>query len=98
MILLFLIALGIFASIIALIMEFKNYKDYMHSDYYHMTHISYYGMISDIGKKGEYHTYLCLKSLKGYKKYLFNCYIPKEDGTTTEIDAILIHETGIYVF
>lgn len=98
MILLFLITLGILASIIALIMEFKNYKEYMNSEYYHMTHVSYLGMVFDAGRKGEYYTYHCLKSLKGYKKYLFNCYIPKEDGTTTEIDVILIHETGIYVF
>ena len=98
LIVVFLIALGIAGLIIILINEYKKYKEYMYSDYYHMTHISYRSMISDIGKKGEYDTYRCLKSLDGHKKFLFNCYIPKEDGTTTEIDVILIHESGIYVF
>lgn len=32
-----------------------------------------------------------------YKKFLFNCYIPKEDGTMTEVDMILLHESGVYV-
>lgn len=46
---------------------------------------------------GEYSTYCLLDKLEGYKKFLFNCYIPKGDGTTTEVDVIMIHETGIYV-
>jgi hypothetical protein len=29
---------------------------------------------------------------------LTNVYLPKEDGTTTEIDLIMISATGIYVF
>ena len=63
-----------------------------------MTYISYRSMLSDTGKRGEYDTYRCLRSLKGYKKFLFNCYMPKKDGTTTEIDVILLHVSGIYVF
>ena len=39
-----------------------------------------------------------LSRLEGYKRFLFNCYIPKNDGTTTEIDVILLHDSGIYVF
>ncbi|MBD5518691.1 MAG: DNA-binding protein [Lachnospiraceae bacterium] len=54
--------------------------------------------IFDAGKYGEYLTY---KKLKEYEsdggKFLFNCYIPKEDGKTTEIDVLLIHSTGIFV-
>ncbi|MCM1048404.1 MAG: NERD domain-containing protein [Clostridiales bacterium] len=41
------------------------------------------------------------KKLKKYEtdggKFLFNCYLPKDDGTTTEIDVILIHSSGIFV-
>lgn len=92
------IILGIIGLTITLINEYKKYKEYMNSDYYQMTHVSYRSMLNDIGKLGEYDTYRCLQSLGGYKKFLFNCYIPKEDGTTTEIDVILIHESGIYVF
>ena len=29
--------------------------------------------------------------------WLFNVYVPKENGRTTEIDAIFYHKTGIYV-
>ena len=29
---------------------------------------------------------------------LTNVYIPKNDGTTTEIDLLMINKTGIYVF
>ena len=29
---------------------------------------------------------------------MYNLYIFKEDGTTTEIDALLIHPSGIYIF
>jgi len=36
--------------------------------------------------------------LNGYKKFLFNCYIPKQNGTTSEIDLIMLHTSGIYVF
>ena len=92
------IIMGILVLIGILISTYKKYKEYINSDYYHMTHVSYWSMLSDLGKIGEYDTYRCLQSLDGYKKFLFNCYIPKEDETTTEIDVILIHESGIYVF
>ena len=88
------IVLGIIVLLIKFIIE---YKEYMNSDYYHMTHVSYWSMLSDTGRKGEYDTYRYLRSLDGYKKFLFNCYIPKEDGTMTEVDMILLHESGIYV-
>lgn len=39
-----------------------------------------------------------LKSLAGYKKYLFNLYLPKNNGEYTELDVVLLHESGIYVF
>lgn len=91
------IVLGIIVSLIKFIIEYKKYKEYMNSDYYHMTHVSYWSMLFDKGRKGEYDTYRYLRSLDGYKKFLFNCYIPKEDGTMTEVDMILLHESGIYV-
>ncbi|MDE7287493.1 MAG: NERD domain-containing protein, partial [Lachnospiraceae bacterium] len=97
MILIFVIAIGIIVLMINLIIEYKKYKEYMNSDYYHMTHVPYWSMLPDIGKKGEFDTYRCLCTLDGYKKFLFNCYIPKGDGTTTEVDVILLHESGIYV-
>ena len=91
------IVLEIIVLLIRFIIEYKKYKEYMNSDYCHMTHVSYWSMLSDAGRRGEYDTYRYLRSLDGYKKFLFNCYIPKEDGTMTEVDVILLHESGIYV-
>ncbi len=73
-------------------------KQYEKTDYFIQTHNSYHSIRFNKGIKGEYLTWKYLQKLDGYKKYLFNCYIPKENGTTTEIDVILIHESGIYVF
>ncbi len=93
-----LVLLLLLISLACLVNGYKNYKEYMASDYYKMTQFPYQEMLADTGKCGEYDIYRCLKSLKGYKRYLFNCYIPKEDEMTTEVDVILLHESGIYVF
>ena len=71
---------------------------YKQSIYYEITKKRYLSMRRDLGAYGEYLTYKYLSKLKGDKRFLFNCYIPKEDGTTSEIDVILIHNSGIYVF
>ena len=49
------------------------------------------------GTIGERKIYAILENLKGSKGMLPNCYLPLENGKTTEIDLILIHESGIYV-
>ena len=52
--------------------------------------------------KGYYGEYLVFcelyKKLIGTCKILMNLNIPTSNGKTTEIDLLLIHETGIYVF
>lgn len=67
--------------------------------YFKITGNGYFETLGDTGKYGEYLTY---KGLKAYEadggRFLFNCYIPKGDGATTEIDVILVHSTGIFVF
>lgn len=81
--------------IIVLISEVFTFK---HETYYKITRNSFFKTIFDAGKHGEYLTY---KKLKEYEsdggKFLFNCYLPKEDGKTTEVDVLLIHSTGIFV-
>lgn len=52
----------------------------------------------DTGKTGERYTREVLSPLTGYKRFLSNCYLPKSDGTFTEIDVILLHESGLYIF
>lgn len=68
------------------------------STYNKVTGNGFFETTRDRGKYGEYLTY---QKLKAYEadggKFLFNCYLPKNDGTTTEIDVILIHSTGIFV-
>ena len=53
----------------------------------------------DKGRHGEYLTYKYLRNLeKNGARFLFNIYLPKSNDETTEIDVILIHNAGIFVF
>ena len=71
---------------------------YHHSEYRSVTHRSLLSVIFDKGAWGEYLIYRHLKKMRGEKRWLFNVYLPREGGRTTEIDALLIHESGVYVF
>lgn len=84
-----------FAVFLLCIIRKKRYKN---TEYYRQTKHSYKSVQADKGRLGEFYIYKYLKPLKGYKRYLFNLYIPKENGETTEIDVVLLHESGIYVF
>lgn len=52
------------------------------------------------GQFGEYLTEYALtnNNIFGYGKVLCNLYIPMAYGKTTEIDVIMVHEKGIFVF
>ena len=52
-----------------------------------------------IGKNGETKivNLLMNQSLPGYYKILRNIYLMREDGFRSEIDVLLIHETGFYI-
>ena len=67
-------------------------------DYFQQTQTAPWELKYNKGKQGEYQLGQVLNQLYGYKKILYNLYIFKEDGTTTEIDALLIHPSGIYIF
>ena len=71
---------------------------YKHGTYAKMTGTGFFEALFNLGKRGEYLTY---KELKLYEadggKFIFNCYLPKEDGTSTEVDVVLVHSTGIFV-
>ena len=78
---------------------FFDFKKYIVSSYYLVTKNSYLSVRFDKGKLGEYHIYKYLRNLeKSGSKFLFNVYIPKENGETTEIDVLLITTKGIFVF
>lgn len=67
-------------------------------DYFQQTQTAPWELKYNKGKQGEYQLGQVLNQLYGYKKILYNLYIFKEDGSTTEIDALLIHPSGIYIF
>lgn len=53
--------------------------------------------LNNYGDMGEYLVYSQLEKVKGYKKILANVYLSSK-SKITEIDIIMLHETGIYVF
>ena len=73
--------------------------EYRKSIYYRETRLSYGAVKGDAGKYGEYLIYNDLRSFeeKG-AKFLFNVYIPKASGDTTEIDVLMISSKGLFVF
>lgn len=90
------------AFIVALIYFFYIYrveKEYKQGTYYKDTKIPYGKMRKDSGRYGEYLIYKNLKHREGDDgKFLFNVYIPKDSGKTTEIDVIFLCRKGIFVF
>ena len=69
------------------------------SSYYKQTHKGLFTFLSDKGAYGEYLTYEKLKRYeKSGAKFLFNCYLPAQDEKTSEIDVIMLHTSGVYVF
>lgn len=66
--------------------------------YYKITGNGCFQTMFDKGRYGEYLTWKCLKSYeRDGGRFLFNCYLPAENGKTSEIDVILIHSSGIFV-
>ncbi|MCH5316599.1 MAG: NERD domain-containing protein [Eubacterium sp.] len=69
------------------------------STYHLSTNNSYFATRNDKGKFGEYLIFKRLKYLEAKGcKFLFNVYLPKDNGETTEIDVMLIARKGIVVF
>ena len=84
---------------IALVATVISYRNYKSSSYYRITKASPIQLFCDKGKLGEYLTYKHLRGTeKNGAKFLFNVYIPKGDGETTEIDVLMIHAMGLFVF
>jgi hypothetical protein len=52
----------------------------------------------DRGNYGEFLTFTQLEKLNGHYKLLTNLYIPKKDGSMTEVDLLMLSEKGLYVF
>lgn len=50
------------------------------------------------GEEGEYLIFESLDRLDGNNKILVNLYLPQKDGTTTEVDLVMINNKGVHVF
>jgi hypothetical protein len=75
-----------------------KYSRYRGSKYRTASGNSFLKTVFDKGNYGEFLTFLYLEKLDGNHKLLTNLYIPKKNGSTTEIDLIMLSQTGIYVF
>ncbi|MBD7912853.1 MULTISPECIES: nuclease-related domain-containing protein [Clostridium] len=69
---------------------------YNSSNYKKESKKNYFEVRFNAGNYGEYLSFNKLENIKGCKKILTNVYLPKQNGETTEIDLVFIHETGIY--
>ncbi len=84
-------------AIITLLLVLK-YLAYRKSAYGLVSGIGFLRTIFDKGNHGEFLTFSYLEKLEGYNLLMTNLYIPKKDGTTTEIDLLMLSQKGIYVF
>lgn len=71
---------------------------YYDSIYHKNTKRRFHKVLFDKGAHGEYLTSNELKDINPSGLFLFNAYLPKNNDETTELDVILIHQSGIYVF
>ena len=99
LVLLFLNPVILIPAIIIIIVLVKKNKEYKRGAYYHVTKLPYLSVRHNTGRYGEYLTYKYLKHMESNgAKFLFNIYIPKGNGETTEIDVLMICPKGIFVF
>ena len=73
-------------------------REYDGSDYKQTSQSSYFKVYFNKGSLGEYRLYRELMKLDAEAKVLPNVYVPRKDGTTSEIDVLYIANTGLYVF
>ncbi len=92
-----MIRILLFVILVFFVIYIIKKRQYEKTEYYQQTKNPYLTVRFNKGFLGEFYTYKSLKSLNGYKRFLFNLYIPKENNETTELDVVLLHESGIYV-
>ncbi len=93
--LLFYIFIAALPVTIRYIYGFFKYKN---SSYKNFTNKNYLNVLFDKGAYGEFLIFRVLESINPYAKVLTNLYIPREDNSLTEVDLVMIDQTGIYVF
>lgn len=71
--------------------------EYRKTDYGKSHKEGLWKILIDDGALGEYKTSRQFEDVKFNHKIIYNCYIPKYNGETTEIDIIAITENGVWV-
>ena len=91
--------LAIVSIFILIIYNFiLNYNTFKNSSYCKITGNSFWKVFYDLGARGEYVIYKKLSELElSGAKFLFNLYLPKKNGKTSEIDVLIIHPKGLFV-
>ncbi len=95
-----IIPLAFFLAIPMLLISLIYYsrrKKFKKSSYKDVTGKRFFETINNKGNNGEFLIFYALENMGRPVKILANLYIPKDDGSTTEIDLLLIDTTGIYV-
>jgi hypothetical protein len=90
-----LILYGLITFALVLLPKYIRYRG---SNYKAASGNNFIKSVFNRGNYGEFLTFSYLEKLDGNHKLMTNLYIPKGDGTTTELDLIMISNTGIYVF
>lgn len=73
------------------------YLRFQQSNYRHVSRNSFFKTFINKGFWGEYQIFATLEKLAKPHHILTNLYIPRKDGTTTEIDLIYLSIQGIFV-
>lgn len=75
-----------------------EYNQYENSNYRQETNNSFLSVYFNKGLNGEYHLSRYLNSFQSIGcKCLFNVYVPRNNGKTSEVDVILFHPKGLFV-
>lgn len=83
--------------ILPIVILLPKYVNFRNSKYKDESKNSFLSTLRDKGNYGEFITFTYLERLDFYKRIMTNLYLPKSDGTTTEIDIVMISHNGIYV-
>lgn len=82
------------AITVVLIRQVMNWR---YGPYREITGYSILRILLDRGTHGEYRIYSAMKQINGDAIILPNLYLPKSNGETTEIDLVMVTESGLYV-
>lgn len=84
--------------VILIIVYVYKYINFEKSEYSSRSGNRFLETMKNKGKKGEYLIFKRLEEIKGDNIIMTGLYLPKRDGTTTEVDIVMVSRRGIYVF